>query len=97
MLDIITNYTQSFILLNQYDRNSLQTRNLNENISYTIEYEEAFAAIQELKKQLISAKEASALFGNTKDDSFKGILGNVVQSFGGQYVYPSVEEQAANL
>jgi Virulence protein RhuM family len=97
MLAVITQYTQSFILLNQYDSHSLQTQNLNENISYEIEYEEAFAAIQELKRQLIAAKEATSLFGNPKDDSFKGILGNVVQSFGGQYLYPSIEEQAANL
>lgn len=97
MLDIITNYTQSFILLNQYDSQNLQTENLNENITYEIEYEEAFEAIKELKRQLIAAKEATALFGNPKDNSFKGILGNVVQSFGGQYVYPSIEEQAANL
>jgi death-on-curing family protein len=97
MLEIITNYTQSFILLNQYDSNSLQANNLNENITYEIEYDEAFSAIKELKKQLIAAKEATALFGNPKDDSFKGILGNVTQSFGGQYLYPSIEEQAANL
>jgi prophage maintenance system killer protein len=97
MLDIITNYTKSFILLNQYDSHSLQNEGLNENITYEIEYEEAFAAIQELKRQLIAAKEATKLFGNPKDDSFKGILGNVVQSFGGQYLYPSIEEQAANM
>lgn len=97
MLEIISNYTQSFILLNQYDSHSLQTQNLNENITYEIEYEEAFAAIQELKRQLMAAKEATKLFGNPKDDSFQGILGNVVQSFGGQYLYPSIEEQAANL
>lgn len=97
MLDIITNYTQSFILLNQYDSHSLKTQSLNENITYEIQHEEAFAAIQELKRQLIAAKEATELFGNPKDDSFKGILGNVVQSFGGQYLYPSIEEQAANL
>jgi death-on-curing family protein len=97
MLEIITNYTQSFILLNQYDSHSLQTQNLNENITYTIEYEAAFAAIAELKKQLIAAKEATELFGNPKDESFKGILGNIVQSFAGQYIYPSIEEQAAHL
>jgi len=97
MLEIISSYTQSFILLNQYDSHSLQTQNLNESITYEIEYEEAFAAIQELKKQLMSAKEATKLFGNPKDDSFNGILGNVVQSFDGQYLYPSIEEQAANL
>lgn len=61
MLDIITNYTQSFILLNQYDSNSLQTQNLNENITYEIEHEEAYEAIQELKKQRIAATQTDAL------------------------------------
>jgi death-on-curing family protein len=36
-------------------------------------------------------------FGNQKDDSFAGILGNILQSFGGEYLYPSIEEQAAHL
>lgn len=97
LLEIIKNYTQSFILLNQYDSHSLLSANLNENITYEIKHEEAVAAITELKKQLIVAKEATALFGNPKDESFKGILGNIVQSFDGHYVYPSIEEQAANL
>ena len=35
--------------------------------------------------------------GNEKDDSFAGVLGSVVQSFGGEYLYPSIEAQAAHL
>ncbi len=97
LLDIIRNYTQSFILLNQYDSHTLPADYLDENITYEIQFEEVFAAITELKKQLIAAKEATELFGKMKDESFKGILGNVVQSFGGAYLYPSIEEQAANL
>ena len=97
MLQIITNYTRSFILLNQYDSNSLAANNLNENITYEIEYQEAFEAITELKRQLMVAKEASELFGNPKDDGFESILGSIVQTFGGQYLYPSIEEQAAHL
>ena len=97
LLDIITNYTQSFILLNQFDSNRLTDEALNETIIYEIEYNEAVAAIEELKSQLIAKKEASNLFGNQKDDSFKGILGSIVQSFGGEYLYKSIEEQAAHL
>jgi len=97
LLDIIKNYTQSFHLLNQYDSNSLQTNNLNEQITYEIKYTEAVGAISELKKQLISSNEATELFGNQKDKSFQGILGNVIQSFANQYLYPSIEEQAAHL
>jgi death-on-curing family protein len=97
LLDIISNYTRSFILLNQFDSNRLELEKLNENISYEISYEEAVSAIEKLKKILIDKREASALFGNQKDESFAGILGNVVQSFGGEYVYSSIEEQAAHL
>lgn len=97
MLEIINNYTQSFIVLNKYDNNSLVTDNLNENITYEIKFDEAATAIAELKKQLIAKKQATAIFGNQKDESFKGILGNIVQSFSGEYLYRSIEEQAAHL
>lgn len=39
----------------------------------------------------------SRLFGNEKDDSFKGSIGAIYQSFGGADLYPSLEEKAANL
>ncbi len=97
LLEIISNYTHSFVLLNQFDSNNLKTNELNENVSYEIQYDEAINAIAELKKQLVFKKEASNLFGNQKDDSFAGILGNVVQSFGSEYLYKSIEEQAAHL
>jgi len=97
MLDIISNYTQSFIVLNQYDSNTLVAEKLNENITYEIKYDEAATAITELKKRLISKKQATEIFGNQKDESFKGILGNIVQSFDREYLYRSIEEQAAHL
>ncbi len=97
LLEIIKNYSHSFVLLNQFDSNSLKTDHLNQNITYEIQYDEAVEAIKELKKQLISKKEATELFGNQKDNSFAGLLGNIVQSFGGECLYKSIEEQAANL
>lgn len=39
----------------------------------------------------------SDLFGNEKDDSFKGSIGAIYQTFDGIELYPSVEEKAANL
>jgi death-on-curing family protein len=97
LLEIITNYTQSFILLNQFDSNNLSDEQLNENITYEIDYSDAIKAIGELKKQLMKKKEASKLFGNQKDKSFAGILNSVVQTFDKKYLYPSIEEQAAHL
>lgn len=97
LLEIIKNYSKSFILLNQFDSNSLKIEKLNENVTYEIKFEEALQAIEELKSQLMKKKEATQLFGNRKDDGFQGILGNILQSFGGEYLYKSVEEQAAHL
>jgi prophage maintenance system killer protein len=97
LLEIIKNYTESFILLNQFDSNKLAGLNLNENITYEISYQEAVNAIKELKKQLTKKKEASSLFGNQKDEGLKGLLGNIVQTFGGEYLYKSIEGQAAHL
>ncbi|MFT4062294.1 MAG: RhuM family protein [Edaphocola sp.] len=97
LLDIISQYTQSFVLLNQFDSNSIENEHLDKNITYEIGYDEAKTAIAELKKQLITQKEATDLFGNEKDNSFEGTLQSIVQTFGGQYLYPSIEEQAAHL
>ena len=37
LLEIITNYTQSFILLHRFDSNTLTEEKLNENITYEIQ------------------------------------------------------------
>lgn len=97
LLEIISQYTESFVLLNQYDSNSIENQKLNENVTYEISYDEAKIAITELKKQLKDKKEATDLFGNEKDRSFAGILQSVVQTFDGIYLYSSIEEQAAHL
>lgn len=97
LLEILGNYTKSFVLLNQYDSQNVQVGKLNEKITYEIKYDEAKTAIIELKKQLISKNEASELFANEKDKSFHSSLKSIVQTFDAQYLYPSIEEQAAHL
>jgi len=97
LLDILSKYTKSFILLNQYDSNNIELSELDSNITYEIVYEDAIAAIHGLKQQLINKKGASSLFGNQKDESFRGILKSVTQTFDGYYLYPAIEEQASHL
>lgn len=97
LLDIISQYTQSFVLLNRFDSNALETGILEQEVSYEIDYQEAKNAITELKNQLILKKEATELFGNEKDNSFEGTLKSIVQTFDGIYLYPSIEEQASHL
>lgn len=97
LLQVITDYAQTFVLLNQFDTDRLPAADFNHNLTYEITHDEAVAVIAELKQALMGRGEASPLFGNRKDDSFAGILGNIVQSFGDEYVYPSIEAQAAHL
>ena len=97
LLDIISKYTKSFILLNRFDSHSLEATRLSTTLTYEIEYADAKPAIELLKQNLIDRKEASELFGNEKDESFQGILKSVVQTFDKEYLYPSIEEQAAHL
>jgi prophage maintenance system killer protein len=40
---------------------------------------------------------SAGLFGQEKDDSFKGSLATIHQTFGGKALYSSIEEKAANL
>lgn len=97
LLSVLTQYTHSFVLLNQYDTGNFPKNGLNEHIINVINHNEAIQAIDSLRKKLMVQKEATVLFGSPKDDSFIGILSSIVQSFDDKYLYPSIEEQAAHL
>lgn len=92
LLEILGKYARSFVLLSQYDNRVIKSGKLDTKITYEIQYDEAKAAIAELKRQLVINKDASPLFGNEKDDSFKSSLQSIVQTFDGNYLYPSIEE-----
>ena len=80
LLDIIASYTESFVLLNQYDSGSLGDRG-SEDITYIIDYADAKPAIDSLRSTLLEKSEATPLFGNEKDTSFVGILSSIVATF----------------
>ena len=96
-LSIISHYSKSFELLEKYDKDSLSSENLNKDVIYIINYDDVKKAIQRFKKELIEKGEASELFGNEIDESFKGILGSVSQTVFGELAYPTIEEQATQL
>jgi death-on-curing family protein len=96
-LDIISKYSKSFELLNRYDSEDLQLDNLSKEIIYVINYDDVKKALYQLKRELIQKGEAGELFGNEKDDSFRGILGSISQTVFGELAYPTIEEQAAQL
>jgi death-on-curing family protein len=95
-LDIVTKYTKSWILLNRYDENSLELPK-GKKAKFILDYDEAKEEIEKLKTNLITKKEATNLFGMERENSFKGIIRNVYQTFGGEDLLPNIEEKASNL
>ena len=91
VLDVVRRYTRALDLLDDYDHQTLVRPQGNKN-AYVLTYEECRSFIDSMR-----FSEQSDLFGNEKDDSFKGTLGAIYQGFGGVEIYPSIEEKAANL
>ena len=96
LLDVITKYAKSWLLLKSYDEDNLPATN-GQLPKFNLTYEYALNSIRELKKVLMAKEEASSLFGNERDHGLEAILGNIEQSFGGQELYPTLEERAAHL
>ena len=93
LLQIVTDYTYALDVLDQYDHQILEIYGTTSKELFQITYPAAMIAIKGLKDKF----GGSTLFGNEKDDSFQGSLAAIYQTFGGQDLYPSVEEKAANL
>jgi prophage maintenance system killer protein len=91
VLSVIERYSLALDLLDDYDHQRVERPKGNEAI-YVLTYEECMNVIATMK-----FGDKSDLFGKEKDDSFKGSIGNIYQSFAGQDVYESLEEKAANL
>lgn len=91
VLSVIEKYSLALDLLDDYDHQTMKRPDGNKTV-YILSYEECRQVIDSMK---FSAN--SDLFGNEKDDSFKGSIGNIYQSFAGQDIYPTLEEKAANL
>lgn len=97
LLDVISRYARSWSLLLQYDEDRLELPKGRHAAEKSIDYRQALAAVTALKADLADRGEATELFGLERGDSLQGILGNLDQTFGGQALYPSVEEKAAHL
>lgn len=96
LVDVIARYTQTFLLLQRYDEGLLTEPKGTTGGTLPL-LPEAQTAIAELKQNLISRGEATALFGQVRDDGLASILGNLDQSVFGEPAYPSLESKAAHL
>ncbi|PID84052.1 hypothetical protein CSB09_02760 [Candidatus Gracilibacteria bacterium] len=98
LLEIITKYTNSWLLLQKYDENTLKESGDTKQINYKLEAKEAYESLAELKTNLMGKNEATELFANPRQHNvLEGIFGNIYQTFDSQELYPSLEEKASNL
>lgn len=91
VLNVIQKYSKALDLLDSYDHQTLE-RPKGNVATYELTYEECMDVISQMR-----FGDESDLFGKEKDDSFRGSIGNIYQSFAGEELYPSLEEKAAHL
>ena len=91
VLSVVESYSDALDMLDDYDHQTLAKPRGN-RATYVLTYDECRSVIDRMK-----FASDSDLFGNEKDDSFKGSIGAIYQSFDGKDLYPSLEEKAANL
>ena len=93
LFEVVTDYTYALDTLDNYDYERLTINKTTKEEPFHATYENAIEAINGLREKF----GGSVLFGNEKDDSFKSSIGQIYQTFGGEELYPSVEEKAAML
>lgn len=93
LFNVISDYVYALDTLDHYDYQSLSIQKTTKEEQFRATYENAMEAISALKEKF----GGSQWFANEKDDSFKSSIGQIYQTFGGEDLYPSVEEKAAML
>ena len=93
LLNVVVDYTYALDTLDNYDYERLTIDKTTKQEKFHATYDNAMEEINRLRDKF----GGSALFGNEKDDSFKSSIGQIYQTFGGNELYPSVEEKAAML
>ena len=93
LFEVVTDYTYALDTLDNYDYERLAIDKTTKQEKFHATYDNAMEAINGLREKF----GGSTLFGNEKDESFKSSIGQIYQTFGGEELYPSVEEKAAML
>ena len=93
LVEVVSDYAYALDTLDKYDYQQLAVEQTTHKEKFHATYEGAIQAIEGLKQKF----GGSQWFANEKDDSFKSSIGQIYQTFGGQDLYPSVEEKAAML
>ncbi|MFA6158032.1 MAG: virulence protein RhuM/Fic/DOC family protein [Candidatus Paceibacterota bacterium] len=97
LLSVINDYANSWLLLKKYDDGEVTIRKTKSKETVSIGYLSARASLDALRASLVEKGEAGDLFAKERDESFQGILKTIYQTYGGEELYPSIEEKASHL
>ena len=92
VLEVISQYALTFRTLREYDDGFVKIP-VAPKATRVLEAGECMTMIDELREKI----HGGEMFGKPRGDEFEGILRTIYQSFGGEEVYPTVAEKAANL
>jgi len=97
VLELINMFAATWFSLDAYDKNALVSKGITKK-RVILTSEKLIERLSKLRKVLIEKGEATEIFGQERSAGFvSGIVGNIMQTFGGKDLYSSVEEKAANL
>ena len=97
ILELIKEFASTWVSLDAYDKETLEVIGTTKK-AIKLSGVELTTAIANLRDELMRKGEATDIFAHERQQgSVEGIVGNVMQSFGGKSVYETAEEKAAHL
>jgi prophage antirepressor-like protein len=90
--DVLAGYLPSLRALRDYDEGTIEQPTGDTPI-WVLKYDEARSVINQIGVEFPDDR----LFGQERGDGLKSVVDALYQGFGGQQLYPTVQEQAANL
>ena len=97
VLELVSAFADTWLSLDAYDKDAFVLRSATKK-SVALSAEQLAGVLVDFKAALVKKGEATELFGNERSVGvLQGIVGNVLQSFGGTELYPSIQEKAAHL
>ncbi len=89
---ILNNFAQGLDLLDNFDHKTLDDKGNTQKEAVRISTDEFLGIVKEMKSEF-----DSDVFGNPKDKSFDSSVNQIYQTFGGEELYPTLEEKASML
>jgi prophage maintenance system killer protein len=97
VVELISLFADTWLSLDAYDKELIPKGKLTKKV-VQLTGDRVATSLGQLKQSLVKGGQATDLFGQERSaGSVSGIVGNVMQSFGGKEVYPTAEEKAAHL